>query len=87
MFKVIAGVSGRPAAIWNLPFSNYEFSLAALNTNNDFKHHYKNRIVQNWNQFKPSEVKLVHVIRNVIKSVLSSEICSKSCKGVGKAMH
>ncbi|CAB3988989.1 Hypothetical predicted protein [Paramuricea clavata] len=58
VFKLIAGISGGPAKIWRTPFSTYEYSLAALNTKNDFKHHYKNRIVQNWSLFKPSEAKV-----------------------------
>ena len=61
VFKLIAGISGRPATTWNMALPSYEYSLAALNTNADFKHHYKNRIVQNWRLFKPSEVK--HVLQ------------------------
>lgn len=56
VFKVVSGITGRPATIWDMSISTYEFSLAALNTNNSFKHHYKNRIVQNWSEFKPVEV-------------------------------
>jgi hypothetical protein len=62
VFKLVAGVRGRPATTWNMPISTYEYSLAALNTRNDFKHHYKNRIVQKWSTFKPSEVKLCRII-------------------------
>ena len=56
MFKVVSGIPGRPATIWDMSVSTYEFSLAALNVNNSFQHHYKNRIVQNWSEFKPVEV-------------------------------
>ena len=56
VFKLVAGIPGRPATAWNLPFTTFEYSLAALNSDNDFKHHYKNRIVQKWRVFAPSEV-------------------------------
>ena len=56
MFKVVSGITGRPATIWDMSVSTYEFSLAALNAKKSFKHHYKNRIVQNWSEFKPAEV-------------------------------
>ncbi|CAB3997875.1 Hypothetical predicted protein [Paramuricea clavata] len=59
VFKLIAGISGGPVKTWKMPFPTYEYSLAALKTNNDFKHHYKNRIVQNWSAFKPSEARVV----------------------------
>ncbi len=61
VFKLVAGIPGRPAKTWNMPFSTYEYSLAALGTTNYYKHHYKNRIVQNWSLFKPSEVKNVFI--------------------------
>ncbi len=57
VFKLVAGVSGRPAGIWNMPLPSNEYSLEALNKGNHFRHHYKNRIVQNWNLSKPNEVK------------------------------
>ncbi len=57
VFKLVAGVSGRPASIWNMPLPSNEYSLEALNKKNHFRHHYKNRIVQKWNRFKPTEVK------------------------------
>ncbi len=44
VFKLIAGISGRPATTWNMALPSYEYSLAALNTNTDFKHHYKTEL-------------------------------------------
>ena len=70
VFKLIAGISGRPATTWNMVLPSYEYSLAALNTNADFKHHYKNRIVQNWSLFNPTEVKHVLQYRNKLKYVI-----------------
>ena len=61
VFKLVAGVPGRPATTWNMPFPTYEYSLAALNTKKSFKHHYKSRIVQNWSLFKPTQVMHVFV--------------------------
>ncbi len=59
VFKLIAGIPGRPASIWNMASTSNEYSQAALNKKNDFKHHYKNRIVQNWSLFKPTQVKKI----------------------------
>ena len=59
VFKLVAGVPGRPATTWNMPFSTYEYSLPAVNTGSTFRRHYKNRIVQNWNVFNPSEARVV----------------------------
>ena len=70
VFKLVAGIPGRPETAWNLPFTSFEYSLAALNTNNDFKHHYKNRIVQNWSAFAPTEVTCMYC--GVLKLFMTS---------------
>ena len=53
VFKTIAGESGVISNIWNdnLPYN--EKSLEALNKDNKFIGHYKNKIVQNWEVFNP----------------------------------
>ena len=56
VFKTIAGESGVISNIWNdnLPYN--EKSLEALNKDNKFIGHYKNKIVQNWEVFNPLQV-------------------------------
>ena len=53
VFKTIAGETGKISDIWTNTLSYDENSLEALNTDNSFKHHYKNRIVlnNNWKTF------------------------------------
>ena len=60
VFKAIAGVPGRIAGHWKLPYPMFEYSLAALNKENKFKHHYKNRLIQYWDKFTPKEVGIMH---------------------------
>jgi hypothetical protein len=43
--------------IWQSPSTFNESSLEALNIGNSFKNHYKNRIVQEWSTFGPTQVK------------------------------
>lgn len=57
VFKAIAGVPGRIAGYWKLPYLTSECSLEALNKKNSYKKFYKNRIVQNWDKFSPKEVR------------------------------
>ena len=80
MFKLVAGVPGRPATTWNMPFSTYEYSLAALNTRNDFRRHYKNRIIQKWNIFKPSEARVVLFKQNKEELALRFKTTSSNNK-------
>ena len=61
VYKLVAGVAGKAVELWNQAFPKNEFKAEALNTNNDFKHHYKNRIVQKWNLFHLSEVKALYL--------------------------
>lgn len=62
MFKTIAGESGAIKNIWKDPLTHEESSLVALNKKNSFKHHYKNRIVQDWKMFNPTEVAIILII-------------------------
>ena len=57
VFKVIAGVPGRVAKYWKLPYTTSEYTLEALNKMNTYKKFYKNRIIQNWDMFTPKEVR------------------------------
>jgi hypothetical protein len=43
--------------IWQGPSTFNESSLEALNIENSFRNHYKNRIVQEWSTFAPTQVK------------------------------
>lgn len=56
MFKTIAGESGVISNIWNDDHPYNENSLEALNKDNEFRDHYKNKIVQNWEVFNPLQV-------------------------------
>ena len=69
VYKLVAGVAGKAVELWNQAFPTNEFKTEVLNTNNDFKHHYKNRIVQNWNLFHPSEVKTLYLRNHTIITV------------------
>ncbi|XP_028404030.1 uncharacterized protein LOC114526644 [Dendronephthya gigantea] len=59
VFKTIAGISGIIKDIWKDSLSYKEHSLEALNKDNSFKHHYKNRIVLHWKMFNPVEARVV----------------------------
>jgi hypothetical protein len=61
VFKLIAGIPGRPSTLWNMRCPSNEYSLEALNKKNNLKNHYKNKIVQNWNLFKPTQVQDVFI--------------------------
>ena len=56
VYKIVAGITGSPAKIWNFPLTSFEYSLAALNTKNHFRHHYKNRMVRFWSHLRRKEV-------------------------------
>ena len=56
VFKSIAGESEPIIGKWNSFQSINEYSLEALSKDNTFKHHYKNRIVQDWKTFNPKKV-------------------------------
>ncbi|CAB4014967.1 Hypothetical predicted protein, partial [Paramuricea clavata] len=45
--------------IWQSPSTFNESSLEALNIANSFKNHYKNRIVQEWSTFSPTQARIV----------------------------
>ena len=56
VFKTIAGESEVIPNIWKDSLSYNENSLEALNKDNSFRIHYKNRIVQGWKVFNPNQV-------------------------------
>ena len=56
VFKTIAGESGIMSNIWNDAHPYNENSTEALNKDNEFRLHYKNKIVQNWKVFNPFQV-------------------------------
>ncbi len=62
VFKAIAGVPGVMSDIWQSSSTVKESSLEALNTENDFKNHYKNRIIQEWSLFSPTQVRKENII-------------------------
>ena len=53
----MADVPGIMSDIWQSPSTFNESSLEVLNVENSFKSHYKNRIVQEWSTFSPTQVK------------------------------
>lgn len=57
IFKVIDHVPGTFLNLWQDQPTLEENSLEALNADNTFKNHYKNRIVQEWDTFNPRQVK------------------------------
>lgn len=56
MFKTIAGESGTISSIWNGAHPYNENSIEVLNKDDEYKLHYKSKIVQNWEIFNPSQV-------------------------------
>ena len=62
VFKAIAGVPGVMSDIWQSYATFKENSLEALNIGNSFKNHYKNRIVQEWSLFSPTQVRKEKII-------------------------
>ena len=56
IFKAIDDVPGTMSDIWENQATFEESSLEALNVDNKFKQHYKNRIVQKWETFNPTQV-------------------------------
>jgi hypothetical protein len=59
VYKVVSKVRGRAADMWINEGTVNEGELRVLSPNNDFKAHYKNAIVDNWESFAPTEVKVV----------------------------
>ncbi|XP_028411150.1 uncharacterized protein LOC114533756 [Dendronephthya gigantea] len=59
IFKGVAGVSGVIHKIWESQSTFNEESFEALNKENNFKSHYKNRIVKEWNTFNPAQARIV----------------------------
>ena len=56
VFKVVSGVSADIYQLWLAAHSLNENKTEALNTNSSLKQHYKNRLVQNWQNANPKEV-------------------------------
>ena len=57
VYKAVSGVPGNVAKVWTNKGAVNEERDDALNTNNFFKGHYKNRIVDEWRLYRPKEVK------------------------------
>ena len=57
VYKVVSGVKGRAADMWIGADTVNAEEQSALNINNVFKAHYKNVIVDNWENFTPEEVR------------------------------
>ncbi|XP_062517770.1 uncharacterized protein LOC134193008 [Corticium candelabrum] len=77
VYKAVSGVSGNVADVWTKTGVSNEEQVNALNTNNFFKGHYKNRIVDEWRSYRPKEVVVVlykggaEVVRMVFDGHLS----------------
>ena len=56
VFKTIAGELEVISSIWNDDQPYNENLLETLNKDNEFRGHYKNKIVQNWEVFNPLQV-------------------------------
>ena len=76
VFKTIAGETGNISDVWTDSVSYNESSLAALNTDNSFKHHYKNRIVlnKNWKTFDAEEVCYLLFVTVAKQKILTQSI-------------
>ena len=58
VFKVVSGVDRKVWDLYNSDQTAAEFVTAALDVTNQYREHYKNRVVMNWQNFNPSEVKI-----------------------------
>ena len=57
VYKAVSGVLANLADLWMNEGVLNEKHIDALNTSYVFKDHYKNRIVDQWREYKPKEVK------------------------------
>lgn len=57
VFKAVTGVNQRVFDTYNSPHTSSEDVLDALDVTNRHPFNYKNRIVLNWGDFDPSEVR------------------------------
>ena len=64
IFKGVAGVPGIMSSIWQNEFTFKEGSMEALSEENNFKYHYKNRIVKEWATFNPAQVEFNFIYLN-----------------------
>ena len=62
VYKSVSGIQGNVANIWSSKGSVNEERDDVLNTNNFFKGHYKNRIVDEWRVYKPKEVNSIVIL-------------------------
>ena len=68
IFKVVSGVDRRVWELYSSAFTSAEFTTAALDVTNQHSDHYKNRVVMNWENFNPAQVRVV-VYRLVHRNV------------------
>ena len=57
VFKVVSGVDKRIWQTYNSGDTSAELVTAALDVTNQHQDHYKNRVVLNWENFNPSQVR------------------------------
>ena len=58
VFKGVGGVDKKVWDVYNSDQTSNEFVTAALDVTNQHHDHYKNRVVMNWQNFNPSQVKI-----------------------------
>lgn len=59
VFKAVSGVDKDAYEVYNSAFTYSEKAMAALDATDNYGDHYKNRIILNWNNFGPSEARVV----------------------------
>ena len=59
IFKVVSGVDKRVWKLYSSAFTSAESETAALDVTNQHSDHYKNRVVMNWDNFNPTQVRVV----------------------------
>ena len=58
VFKVVGGVSPPDVGwLWLSPLTHSENNSDVLSTSSTYPSHYKNRMVMNWEEFNPKQVK------------------------------
>ncbi|KAL9952121.1 hypothetical protein ACROYT_G039330 [Oculina patagonica] len=59
VFKVVSGVDKKVWDLYNSDQASAEFEKAALDVTNQHHDHYKNRVVMNWQNFNPTQAKVI----------------------------
>lgn len=76
VFKTVSGITEDPFDAYNSAHVIAEEEMSALDVTNNYAGNYKNRIVLNWNNVRPTEVKkLISTFSRSLFFLLSFQVC------------